>query len=177
MDKKHASERNAYLAAWKASGAWREDHTNFDDACREMAALSARRVNQIILQSERDKVGSTFPVEAIRIEDSALKAVEKAREKAKPEPAKNGSISADQWEKKEHYTIQDPPKPRATPTENGKPKKSLAIWAEIEGSLFGRALNRLDELNRVCPNPAMHSWLITHVKECMAKLDQWKRAA
>ncbi len=51
----------------------------------------------------------------------------------------------------------------------------LAIWSEVEG-LYGKALNRLDELNRLCRNPVCHALLIQTTKKCMGDLDEWREA-
>lgn len=68
-------------------------------------------------------------------------------------------------------------KPKEAPkhSENGKPKHLLAIWRELEESHFGRALNRIDELNRQCPNPKFHVELIAADKRCLVILEQWKQ--
>ena len=63
---------------------------------------------------------------------------------------------------------------QAKPKENGKPKCFLAIWKELEESLFGRALNRLDELNRQCPNPKLHAQLIAQAKCCIDLIEKWR---
>lgn len=57
--------------------------------------------------------------------------------------------------------------------ESGKPKVSLAIWTELEHG-YGRLLNRVDELNRQCPNSSMHRDLINQTKSCMDVLAEWK---
>lgn len=65
--------------------------------------------------------------------------------------------------------------PTGKPSENGKPKHSLAIWKELSETHFGRALNRIDELNRQCPNPKLHAALIEAGKKCLAILEQWRQ--
>lgn len=112
-----------------------------------------------------------------KVTDSLSESESKSPRATPSKRESNGTVTADQWEKKEQYSVKPPPTPRAAPTENGKPKKSLAIWREIEETLFGRALNRLDELNRLCPNSSAHSKLIAQVKSCMAILDSWKQSA
>lgn len=67
--------------------------------------------------------------------------------------------------------------PTGKPSENGKPKHSLAIWKELSETHFGRALNRIDELNRQCPNPKYHAALIEAGKKCLAILEQWRQEA
>jgi hypothetical protein len=57
--------------------------------------------------------------------------------------------------------------------EAGKPKTSLGIWKELEDG-YGRLLNRVDELNRQCPNASMHRDLINQTKSCMGVLAEWK---
>jgi hypothetical protein len=59
------------------------------------------------------------------------------------------------------------------PAESGKPLHMLAIWTEIEG-LYGKALNRIDELNRICSNPRAHGDLIKATKSCMLELAEWR---
>ena len=172
---------------------WQLGQTDFDkwadlvsDTFGKSKSWAYNFLNEIAGESGIDVSGNEIPFQptgntTAKEHEKGLSQVDSVTKKAESRQSEKSpvvkTVTADEWEKKERYTIQDPPKPRAKPNETGKPKKSLAIWAEIEGSLFGRALNRLDELNRVCPNPAMHSWLITHVKECMAKLDQWKQVA
>jgi Protein of unknown function (DUF3102) len=68
-------------------------------------------------------------------------------------------------------------KPRVTqgPKESGKPLFALAIWDELEG-LYGKALNRLDELNKVCRNPLAHAKLIGETKALMGQLSVWRES-
>jgi hypothetical protein len=60
-------------------------------------------------------------------------------------------------------------------SESGKPVHLLAIWTEIEG-LYGKALNRLDELNRLCRNPSSHALLISGTKKLMVDLSGWRES-
>ena len=63
----------------------------------------------------------------------------------------------------------------ATP-KSGQQKKDPRLWQEIEG-LYGKALNRTDELNRQFPHGNLHRKLIAETKMCMATLAEWKKAS
>lgn len=58
----------------------------------------------------------------------------------------------------------------------GQQKRDPRLWKEIEG-LFGKAINRTDELHKQYPNAAMHKTLIGQAKECLKTLKAWKEAA
>ncbi len=60
--------------------------------------------------------------------------------------------------------------------ESGKPVHALAIWDELEG-LYGKALNRLDELNKVCRNPVAHTHMLMVTKGLMGDLEAWRKGA
>jgi len=62
---------------------------------------------------------------------------------------------------------------KATPSESGKPKAKLAVWTEVEHG-YGHLLPRIDELNRICPNPSMHRDLLNQTKSCMESLAEWR---
>ena len=120
----------------------------------------------------------------IRKIEASLKQVEQAREvkpdktpEEKEEDEKAAVHSSD--EKSESPSKPDtdghlgPEPPKRS--QNGKPKRDLVLWSEIEG-LLGKALNRADELNRLCPNPKSHDQFIWEVKACMQTLEDWKEA-
>lgn len=91
-----------------------------------------------------------------------------------------GSSAPEDKEIPEKPHISQPTKPErpvltVKKIESGKPLYTLAIWAEIEG-LYGKALNRIDQLNQLCRNPVSHASLIAATKACMKGLDGWRES-
>lgn len=161
------------LKEYKESGVWKEHYKSWAAACVPFE-LSRRRCDELI-QMEVGGKPPAKPNKSDKTEEESLKQVEKAREETKEEePEKPAVHSAD--EKK-----QDEPKPHTNghgsrKSENGKPKQLLAAWREMEESLIGRAINRTDELNRLCPNPQMHARLVASLKASLLILEQWKQS-
>jgi len=58
----------------------------------------------------------------------------------------------------------------------GAQKKDPRLWVEVE-ALFGKAINRTDELHRQFQHGNLHRALIAQTKTCMATLAEWKQAS
>jgi len=61
------------------------------------------------------------------------------------------------------------------PPKSGDQKRDPRIWGQIE-EFLGRALNRVDELNKQYPNTPMHKTLSMQIKQCMKTLKGWKES-
>lgn len=59
---------------------------------------------------------------------------------------------------------------------SGQMKRDPRLWLEITG-LLGKALNRIDALNRDYPHANLHRTAISQVKDAMKTLEQWKAAS
>lgn len=190
-DMMHATERARWIKELKESGAWKERFDSWDAASEILLEMTGSHSNKLIAavsDGSAHKCAGVTDKETSK-ELKALKQVEKSRETpAKDEEEEKPAVhaatpeqmgkappkNADEWEKKEHF-IQPPKQPSGKPSENGKPKHSLAIWRELSETHFGRALNRIDELNRQCPNPKLHTELIAADKRCITILEQWRQ--
>ena len=58
---------------------------------------------------------------------------------------------------------------------SGAQKKDPRLWVEIEG-LLGKALNRVDELNRHFAHGNLHRRILAEIKVAMKTLAEWKAA-
>jgi hypothetical protein len=122
----------------------------------------------------RDIFKSGDPVTADEIRSRAEGGFEEKPDSIAPNVSPVGDILSSEKEEKPHIT--QPTRQETKPAEKpGKPLHMLAIWDEING-LYGKALNRLDELNRLCRNPSTHSLLISGTKKIMGDLSQWREA-
>jgi hypothetical protein len=165
------TDKGLMLQEYKEGEAWKKHYTSWEDACVPLD-ISKRQADRLIEQ-HKVKSGTECPTSSDKKESAALKQVEKAREPkpAEPEPDK------EEDEKPAVHSADEPATSgHAKPKENGKPKSRLAIWSELEQTLFGRAINRIDELNRQCPNITLHAQLIAKAKACLDLLEQWKAA-
>ena len=61
-------------------------------------------------------------------------------------------------------------------TKPGQQKRDPRLWREVEG-LFGKAINRVDALNKQYPNAARHRELIAQANACLKTLEAWKEQA
>ncbi len=180
-EKKHWAVQDALLANFKESGIWKSEFNTWGAACELLLGISQGRANERILRHKQSALAQTTSPHADRAnpqdkkEQKALSQVEKARE-ATPEPEKEEDEkpavhSADEAKP-------EPAKPHTNghqPKQNGKPKTQLPIWKEIEDDLIGKAYRRVDDLNRVCPNPVHHKRLISALKMAHGILDEWRR--
>lgn len=165
-------DRGKLLHEYKEGGTWKEHYKTWVDACVPLN-ISARQADRLI-QLEVS-IRTECPNVDDKKEEKALSQVEKARE-ATPEPEKEEDEkpavhSADEAKP-------EPAKPHTNghqPKQNGKPKTQLPIWKEIEDDLIGKAYRRVDDLNRVCPNPVHHKRLISALKMAHGILDEWRR--
>lgn len=168
----HEQEHGRILKEWKESGAWKEKYDTWDDAAKVGAGISSRHANRIIAQFEESQAV---------IGHDVRKRLDKVKEEFPPEPEEDDEKPAVRAATPEQMKRVEPQGPRSEvgptgkPSENGKPKHSLAIWKELSETHFGRALNRIDELNRQCPNPKYHAALIEAGKKCLAILEQWRQ--
>lgn len=127
---------------------------------------------EIEAELEIGEVANLVATETDKTENKEQKSLSKV-EKAREEPEKPRVKTADEVIAENGHV--EPVRPQAR-TENGRPKNQLAIWKEIEESLFGRALNRVDELNRQCPNSKFHGEIISWTKNCMRILEAWRES-
>jgi hypothetical protein len=65
--------------------------------------------------------------------------------------------------------IPEKPKP-------GKQKRDPRVWLEAEENL-GKAINRVDALQKEFPNKPLHTTLVSQIKQAMATLNTWKESA
>lgn len=144
-----ASTAKRYMACWEARKTLKKENI---EGLKEAYALLSNPTKDSAQDSKRSPVTVS----------STKTAPEKGEKQTEPdEPETKPSIS------------NVPVKKR--PAEAGKPIHLLAIWTEIEG-LYGKALNRLDELNRFCCNPASHALLISGTKKVMGDLSKWRES-
>lgn len=150
---------------YRESKVWKAQYKTWEDACVPLGK-SRRQVDRDIHAEEKR---TECPNTDHKVESDCLNKVEEAR-KEKEEPEKPAVHSADEKSVKPE-TNGHAPEPKRS--QNGKPKRDLALWGEIEG-LLGKSMNRADELNRQCPNSIFHEDFIVEVKTCMETLSQWR---
>lgn len=73
-------------------------------------------------------------------------------------------------------TLDDYKRHNRPATQSGKPKKCMAVWRDLQ-QLYGKALNRLDEANRIAPNKGRHDDLIKRTKALMKEVEVWQEEA
>jgi len=108
------------------------------------------------------------PIERGTIPKTAVRALADA---PKTELKKLGKLVGTELRKAASQAAKRPrKKPKA-----GRQKKDPRIWKEIEQQL-GKALNRVDELHKQCPNKPMHLTLLRQIKQAMKTLEGWKES-
>lgn len=172
----HSEEHTGKLyREYKEGGAWKTQYKTWEAACVPLGK-SRRQVDRLINDEvEISQNRTECPKPADKKEQKALSQVEKARE-VTPEPEK------EEEEKPAVHSADEKPQEEVKPhnnghqpKQNGKPKTQLPIWKEIEDDLIGKAYRRVDDLNRVCPNPVHHKRLIAALKMAHGILDEWRR--
>ncbi len=153
---------------------YKEQYATWNLCCEGVFGSSPDTVQKRIRRIE-DKVmletGHPCPVSTASQNEKALSMVEKAREiddlKEAQEPEKPHIMTAP-----ERIASNGEVKPLPLKaTDNGRPKYLLSAWRELQDA-YGRALNRVDEVNRIVPDKAEHDWLIATTKECMRRADR-----
>ena len=145
---------------FKQSDAWREKYNSWAIACKAVLKITPQRGNQLI----RDLTENYY-------EES--ESPPSVCDKLPPADHINKSNEKEEEEEAPRVHSADESKPRKPVNENGKPKQLMLVWGEIEQSV-GRAINRSDELNRVCPNALLHARFLAQSKACMNTLEEWK---
>lgn len=153
-----------------------EGFKTWNDCCLSTYGVTDDAIYKRVLKIRLEEQPTTLVKENLvaREDDKALRRVERARETPREEEPERPRVKTADEVIAENGHV-EPVKPQAR-TENGRPKNQLAIWKEIEESLFGRALNRVDELNRQCPNSKFHGEIISWTKNCMRILEAWRES-
>lgn len=166
--KRNAKAYRELVKEFKDSEVWKLLYKTWGEACRCELEITPQHAHRLLTEltemyQEDDHGGRDHKATADRTD--TLNKLADLPAPPREDPPEKPAVQAATPE-------QMKPKPHS---ENGKPKHLLAIWRELEESHFGRALNRIDELNRQCPNAKFHVELIAADKRCLAILDQWKQ--
>jgi hypothetical protein len=157
---RHKREESEFLKRYKESGIWKEKYKTWDEACEIGLGILRRTANRNIadVSGQNDPPAEMLPPAGhiTRVKSTASTLEE-----------------GDEEEEAPRVHSADEERPRKPINENGKPKQLMLVWGEIEQSV-GRAINRCDELNRVCPNAMLHALFLAQSKACMKTLEEWK---